>query len=330
MDDSRRLTEVKVGLFVLVALLVLIAGSLWIVGSGYFAGERVSYRVLLKDSKGVKAGDRVRLAGVSIGRIQSVDLRPEDSWPVMLQIAVKEEVPVREDGGATIASSGLMGTSFLQILPGSPDAPLLPPGGTIRGESAFGIEGTLAQVEQISVRVTGILDQTSGLVEEVSGELGPILIQLRKLLSDDNVEEVGAILGGLRGTLDQASPRLVSLLARMERLTGNVEGATEDVPELIESLTTVMGDVHTALGPDGSRLTALLESAQSSLGSADEALTVIGENRGELEMTLRDLRETMANLKDFSRQIKQRPSSLIRNQPAPDRRPGQDVKESPR
>ena len=330
MDDSRRLAEVKVGLFVLVALLVLIAGSLWIVGSGYFTGERVSYRVLLRDSRGIKAGDRVRMAGVSIGRIQSVDLRPEDPWPVMLQIAVRQQVPVREDGTATIASSGLMGTSFLQILPGSLEAPLLPPGGTIRGESGFGIEGTLAQVEQISVRVTGILDRTSELVDEVSGELGPILTQLRKLLSDENVEDIGAILTGLRGTLDEASPRLVSLLARMDRLAGNVEGATEDVPALIESLTTVMGDVHAALGPNGSRLIELLETAQSSLGSADDALAVIGENRGEIELAMRDVRESMANLRDFSRQIKERPSSLIRNQPLPDRRPGQDVKESSR
>jgi len=34
----------------------------------------------------------------------------------------------------------------------------------------------------------------------------------------------------------------------------------------------------------------------------------------------------MANLKEFSAAIKQRPSSLIRNQPAPDRRPGEGAR----
>lgn len=326
MEDSRRLTDVKVGLFVLLALLVLVVGSLWIVGSGYFAGERVPYIVLLKDSKGVKAGDRVRLAGVSVGRIQSVELRPEENWPVLLQISLRKEVPVREDGSATIASSGLMGTSFLQIFPGSWDAPLLPPSGTIKGESSFGIEGTLAQVEQISVRVTGILDQTSALVDDVSRELGPILTQLRKLLADEHVEDLGAILSGLRGTLDEASPRLVSLLSRAESLAGSLEGATENVPGLVDSLTAVSDDLHQALGPDGSRLAELLETAERSLGSANDALAVIGDNRGDLELAMRDLRETMSNFKEFSAQIKQRPSSLIRNQPAADRKPGDDVR----
>jgi phospholipid/cholesterol/gamma-HCH transport system substrate-binding protein len=323
MDDRSLLSDVKVGTFVLAGLIILIVGSLWIIGSSYFVGKRVEYQVLLKDSAGVKVGDRVRLAGVSVGRIQQVTLRPEDPWPVLLQVALRPEIPVREDSSASIASSGLMGTSFLQILPGSLESPLLPPGGTIRGQESRGIEGTLSQVEAISDKVLGILDQTSGLIDEVSAELGPMLGQLTKLLSEENVENIGAVLAGVRGTLDDVAPRVGTLLARLESLTESLEGGAEGMPDLMSRASTLLDDLDAALGPDGSRLAGLLEAAQSSLGSADDALSVIRDNRGEIEATLIDLRDTVANLKAFSEQIKQRPASLIRNTPEPDRRPGQ-------
>ena len=55
------------------------------------------------------------------------------------------------------------------------------------------------------------------------------------------------------------------------------------------------------------------------------ALDVIVGNRGELERTLADLREIVANLKAFSQQVKERPYSLVRIRPEPDRRPGEGV-----
>jgi phospholipid/cholesterol/gamma-HCH transport system substrate-binding protein len=326
MDERSRLSDVKVGLFVLGALLILIVGSLWIVGSSYFVGERVPYRVLLKDSKGVEAGDRVRFAGVSVGRIQGVTLRPEEPWPVILQVALKPEIPVREDSSAAIASSGLMGTSFLQILPGTAESPLLRPGGTIHGRRAGGLEGTLVQVEQISERVLGILDQASGLIDQVAGELGPLMGQLTRLLSEENVEEFGAILAGVRGAVDEVAPRVGPLLDRLDSLTRQLEAGTGELPELMTKVSVLLDDLDAALGSDGARLAGVLETAQRSLGSADDALAVIRDNRGEIETTLHDLQLTVANLKAFSQQIKQRPSSLIRTPPEPERRPGQGAK----
>jgi phospholipid/cholesterol/gamma-HCH transport system substrate-binding protein len=288
-----------------------------------FVGERVPYQVLLKGSSGVKTGDRVRFAGVSVGRIQSVALRPENPWPVLVHVDLKPAIPVRENSSAAIATSGLMGASFLQILPGTADSPLLAPGGTIRGQEKRGIEGTLASVEAISGKVQGILDQTSILVDQVSAEVGPILAQLRSLLREENVEEFGAILIGVRTTIDDVSPRVTSLLDRLDSIARGVEGGMEGMPEVMTRVSALLEELDAALGPDGSRLAELLDAANSGLGSAEDALSVIRDNRGEIEALLHDLRDTVANLEAFSDQLRRRPSSLIRSTPEPDRRPGQ-------
>jgi phospholipid/cholesterol/gamma-HCH transport system substrate-binding protein len=319
------MSDVKVGVFVLSALALLVFGALWLAGSTIGAGRRVVYHVLLEDSAGLQAGDRVRVAGVSVGRIQRVTLRPAEEWPVVLDIAIKPDIQPREDGSAGIATSGLMGSAYLQLDVGTSVAASLDPGGHIYGRTAGGIEGALGQVGEVSERVVALLDQTSEVMERVSGDLTPLLQNAEQFLGADNAREFSQLLAGLRRTVDDASPRIDDLLDRLEGVAGQVEHTATDLPELTDGIVALVEDLRTALGPDGQRLTAALDAATVTLGSADEALSVLGDNRSELDATIRDLRETAANLKSFSQQVKERPSSLIRVKPAPDRRPGDGV-----
>jgi hypothetical protein len=113
-------------------------------------------------------------------------------------------------------------------------------------------------------------------------------------------------------------------------MAGQVEDGLEGLPGLRASLDALVADLHAAVGPDGERLARVLEAAETSLNRADETLSVLGGNRGEIEATLRDLRDTLANLKAFSQLVKERPYSLVRVKPEPQREPGDGVKESSR
>ena len=325
MNDKSRLDEVKVGAFVLAALVMWIVGSLWIAGSQLLGVQRVSYVVLLKDAGGVQTGDRVRMAGVPVGRIQRIRLRPEQEWPVALQVTVKSDVPVKTDSSARIGTSGLLGAAFVQLGPGSPDAPLLPPGGEIRGGPGAGLETALAGVDEVLEKVGGLLDQASEVLDQVSGEIGPLLENAQRLLSAENSENLRGMLASLRETADDAAPRLSELLARLESIAERAEGTVEGLPELTERVSSLLESAQAALGPDGSRLARVLEAAESSLSSADGVLSALDGNRDELAAMVRDLRDTVANLKAFSQQIKERPSSLVRIKAPPERKPGEGV-----
>lgn len=324
MARSRRLSDFAVGLFVLAAMAILVAGSLWIAGSGAFVGEPRHYRVVLDNSAGVQPGDRVRVAGVAVGRIQSLELRPEQERPVELGVSIDAQVPLHQDARALIATTGLLGTNYVEIVPGSVDSPLLEPGGTIRGQAgAAGLEAALSNVDAISDRLVRVMDQTSALLEQMSGELGPIMSQLGALLSEENVEEMEAILASTRSTLDEVAPRVGPLLDQMETLSRTAEASLEGMPELTEKLSLLTDDLSAALGPDGQRMAELLDSARGTLGSSDAALAVLLDNRSRIEATLRDLQTAVANFEVFSQRIRQQPSSLLRSAPAPERRPGE-------
>jgi phospholipid/cholesterol/gamma-HCH transport system substrate-binding protein len=330
VGDGRILADVKVGVFVLVALTLLVFGSLWIAGSSFFGAPRVSYKVLLKGSAGVQAGDRVRIAGVSVGRIQRVGLKPGDPWPVILDVALKPDITLKVDGSATVSTSGLLGASYLEISPGSADANPLPQGGEIRGTSGAGLSDALTRVNEISDKVAGLLDQLAAVLDTVSGEIGPIMTSFERLLSEDNADNLERTLANLRVATDDVGPRVSALMERLDGVAQQLEGGFEGLPELTADVDALVADLHAAVGPGGERLSRVLEAAEDSLTHADQTLSVLGGNRGEIEATLDDLRDTLANLKAFSQLVKERPYSLVRIKPEPQRQPGDGVQERSR
>jgi len=326
MHDEHKRADVRVGIFVLCALVILVVGSLWIAGSTFLAPQRISYRVLMKDSGGIQSGDRVRVAGVPVGKVEQVELRPDDEWPVTFHIAVRTSVPLHADSSAKIASSGLLGTAFLQVDPGSSSEPELAEDDLFYGKSSAGFDAAMGQFEEMGSKVIRLLDQASVTLDRLTIEIVPLLESTSAIVSPENASNLTELLASLNATMNESGPHLASLLTRLDAVAASAEGGMDRLPELTVKLDVILDDLHNVLGEDGKRVIGLLESAQSSLGSADDALAVLGDNREELEMAIRNLQETTANLKAFSQTIKERPYSMVRIKTEPPRTPGEGVK----
>ena len=76
-------SEIKTGLFVIAATVAIVSMSVYIAGSSILGRGRVGYEVLMKESAGVRKGDRVRIAGVESGRVESLNLRSGEEWPTL-------------------------------------------------------------------------------------------------------------------------------------------------------------------------------------------------------------------------------------------------------
>jgi phospholipid/cholesterol/gamma-HCH transport system substrate-binding protein len=78
---------------------------------------------------GIATGTDVRLHGIKIGRVSSLDLDPK-SYAAVVHISLRDDVKVPEDSSIKITSAGIMGSSYLAIQPGGSDK-MLQPGGEI-------------------------------------------------------------------------------------------------------------------------------------------------------------------------------------------------------
>lgn len=316
--DDRPVTDgntIRAGLFVIVALAILVIGSLWVAGF-HLGGAQTTYEVQMKSSAGIRQGDRVRLAGVEVGRVQGVELHPGEEWPVVFRVALDAAIAVTEGASARLTADGLLGTPYLEIDPGPAGAPPLAPGSPIVGVGAASATEALSGLDELSDRAAVALEEVTLLLQSLSGRTGPLLERFERLLSDDNLDSIRGSLAALRDTLEESGPRLSVLLGRLDELATDLDSGVEEIPELTGALQGLVADLRAALGPEGGRLASVLDSAGAGMSAVEM-------NRGELEAMVRDLREATANLKAFTEAIKERPSRLVRRSRAPDRKPGE-------
>lgn len=325
MSESVRAREVRVGLFVVAALVLLGGATLWIVGMVPLGGERVHYRVLAPESAGVSRGDRVRIAGVPSGRIERVELEPGGDRPVVFHVSLASGHVAREGARARLTSDGLLGSIYLEIDPGPTDAPALPEGSTIEGSGEASIDEVVARAEEIAARAVDLVDAAGALLDQVNREVGPLLERMEAVLSPKNARELSRTLTALRRTAEETGPKVTSIAERLDRAAAAAEEGTRDLPALVEEVSAVAADLRTALGPEGARLAETLDAARDGFASAGEAFDTVGASRGELERALEDLRAAAVALESLARGLEERPSRILGLGEPRERKPGDGV-----
>ena len=113
---SHNKTEVMVGGAVLAVALGFLVYAAQITGVRTSSGSyplTASFRSL----EGVNVGTDVRLAGVKIGSVESVILNSE-TFRADTIINVRDGIEIPDDSAITIASEGLLGGNFVEIVPG--------------------------------------------------------------------------------------------------------------------------------------------------------------------------------------------------------------------
>jgi phospholipid/cholesterol/gamma-HCH transport system substrate-binding protein len=103
------------------AAVVLVAGGFLFYAAqatGYGGpSEGVRLTASFRSIEGVSLGTDVRLAGVKIGTVTDLSLDPE-TYRATTELSVDAGVPVPDDSTAVVASEGLLGGTFIEIVPG--------------------------------------------------------------------------------------------------------------------------------------------------------------------------------------------------------------------
>ena len=73
---------------------------------------------------GIVAGSKVKLSGVDIGAVKSISLEPEDFY-ALITMNFDKQFNFPDDTEASVQLEGLLGGSYISILPGGSDVILL-------------------------------------------------------------------------------------------------------------------------------------------------------------------------------------------------------------
>lgn len=141
--QAYRRVEMTVGVFVIVGLLAI---SWLAIKVGQVGGIGESGYTLIAnfdDAGGVRKGSDVMMAGVAIGRINSVTLTDNDHATMILRI--NEGVKITEDAFASVRTKGIIGDRYIRISQGMDESNLEPGSEIEETESAINIEDLISK-----------------------------------------------------------------------------------------------------------------------------------------------------------------------------------------
>ena len=263
---GRLRTALKVAAFAAVSLFLL--GSLVLELGQIDLSDRYELTATFDDVQGLLEGDAVKLAGVPIGRVASIE--PVDGRAVV-RFEVDRDVELPTDSEASIRWRNLLGQRYLYVAPGTAGA-------------------TLADGDEIG-RTRSVVD-----LGELFNRLGPIV----KALDPD---QVNAFLDAFVGAIDGNEEKLSAAIHNLATLSSALADRDEAIARLVGNLDEVAtaldhreADIRTvldnllAVSSTFAENTDVLNAAVTEIGDFSGHLSVLLEgNRDEIERILANL-----------------------------------------
>jgi phospholipid/cholesterol/gamma-HCH transport system substrate-binding protein len=289
--DERKL-EMRVGVFVLVGIAGVL-GLLWLMGELRFT-RAGSLEVLFSHTGNVVKGAPVKLGGVQVGRVERIALDPkrrdERGEPLPVKMGVSLDPGAREvlhtDAQVTVSTVGPLGEAYLELYPGTVQAPPLPAGEAIRGTDA-------PRLDLVALRLSSFLDASSRLLDKNPEAIASFLTGVTGLTHDldtvvaENREDLRALTSelakaskGLGPLLSDAQVTARSMRENVPPLSGDARRVFARFAQLSDQFTeedakrlklaierySAAGEKLDQLAARGERILGRIEAGEGTLG----------------------------------------------------------------
>jgi phospholipid/cholesterol/gamma-HCH transport system substrate-binding protein len=329
MSQSRSM-EVKVGILILVAL-ALLAGFIVVMGGLSF---QPTYRVNVDFTNpgGLKAGAPVRLAGVRVGKVTSIDFRGGEPQAianntlirVVAELENQYQPSIHQDSKWFVSTQGVLGEFYLAVDPGSADSPPLQDGAAVQGISPPRLDLLLSEAYELLHRTYLAISENDEKIRETFDGLHRTLKGSGEFF-DRNAQKLDQIVANVETLSVQSNdvltaakrqyidnPRINSIIRNVE--TGS-QAVSRDLPPLLTESRGLVKDVNRVtdvLGSDEqlatyTQITAdareLTKNANKAARGANTMLEDIRAGKGSLgalmadEAVYDDLQELLRDLK---------------------------------
>ena len=287
MTPFRERNPVVIGAISLVVLAGLLlasfnASSLPVIGGGDV------YRAAFTEAGGLKANDEVRIAGVRVGKVESVEL---DGDHVQVTFRVDGDAEFGQETRAAIKVKTLLGSMFLAIEPAGD--------GQLDEDSEIPVERTQSPYDVVEA-FTGLAETS----EEIdTDQLAESLTTLADLSRNTPEEFRGALKGvsALSANVAAKNEEIGELLRNLEKVSGvlderdvDIIALMRDADVLFQALVKRRESIHRLLVATSElsrELGALVRESRADLKPAltnlENVVQVLNKNEDNIDNSLR-------------------------------------------
>lgn len=223
------------------AVMVLLTVFLFFIFGQYRTGSTNGYSAVFNDVSRLKPGQTVRVAGIRVGTVKGVSLRPDKT--VLVKFDADRSVVLTSGTRAVVRYLNLVGDRYLELVDGPGASKVLPAGAQIPVD-----------------RTAPALD-----LDLLLGGLKPIIAGL-------NPQDVNALSASLVQIFQGEGGTLESLLSNTSSFSNSLADNNETVQQLIDHLNTVAG----TLAKDGDKFSGALDRLQRLVSGFSQDRDTIG------------------------------------------------------
>lgn len=291
-SSSIRGTTVRFVAFATVAVVLFV--GLFRMMTNSPGDEVVQWSAEFTDVSGLRVGDDVRLAGVEVGRVESIEVAGDDDR-ARVGFSVRDDVPLHRGTRLTLRYQNLLGQRYLALtvpeqrgargerleegarLPLANTSPGFDLTALLNGfEPLFAVLEP-AEVNRLAQSVVAVLQGESGTVEQLLEHTAQATGHLA-----DRDEVFGRVLRSLTPVLrnlEQQSDRVDGTVVALRRLMqgladarGTLAGSIDELADLVDSTSTLLQELRPGLRRD---VRALRETAGLVVREQDRVRRVL-------------------------------------------------------
>jgi phospholipid/cholesterol/gamma-HCH transport system substrate-binding protein len=288
-------------LIVFTAVIALATGLVALTIANVTLSPTTRYLARFTDVSGLLVGDDVRIAGVRVGSVDSIELVDRRFAQVGFSVDARQNLPA--SATAAVLYRNLLGQRYLSLARGpGPVGQTLPPGGLIPIERTTpplnltvlfnGFKPLLigldpAQLNQLSWEIVQVLQGQGGTVESLLASTSSLTGDLA-----DRDRVIGEVIMNLNAVLDTVNARdeqLSALILQLQRLVSGLAADREPIGQAIVSIDQLAGttagllrDARPPLRDDIAALGALSTNLADSSQVIDRVLQFLPEKLTKL------------------------------------------------
>ena len=288
---ERRSGYAAVGAFVVGAVLFFV----WLLLLQRDDTPKYDLSVEFNSINNISEATLVKLRGFPIGKVKSVEFRPQPpsgEAHFIISIEVEKEYPVPEGVIAEIRSSGLVGETFIDLNVSQAGKKALSPGSRIRGRDDIGVKELVENIKVMAHKLGGAgesirqadlgyrlgrlgdgIHRVAGGMERVSASTDSLLLASRVMVQQ-TTPQTEALLSEMRVSIERMSGVMSQADTLVRGSRQDVQGALLALRESVEKLNGVLGKVDSMV----TRKEAQIDSTLDNIHSVSESVREISQH----------------------------------------------------
>lgn len=276
--------ETKLGIFVAVTVIaaLLIIETL---GSADFFSRGYRISAQFDTAQDLKVGDRVRMAGVEIGKVDKIALADNKVNVVM---KLKSDAVVKTDSKAVIKFTGLMGQNFVAISFGASGSPKVEEGAVLATEEQPDLSAIMAKLDNAAGGIQNLTKSFTG--DKIDNLLGPLTDFIKQ-----NSAPITATIANVKNVSSQiaAGQGTIGKLIYDESLYTTAMSTVSNLQDTASSVRLAVNNISSGQGTIGKLMTdeTLYRATTASMTNLNSILFKINGGQGTIG--------TLVNNKEF-------------------------------